>query len=257
MVNSWRWTLARSIGTSHVKSGLPCQDFALCMEMQSESGNILAAVVADGAGTASHAAAGARMVCTGFLRAASEHFGSGRSIDQIGDEEVLDWLDAIRERVNAFARRAQVRPRECASTLVGALAGPRSALVVHIGDGAAVVREEGTADWIVPSWPFHGEYASTTIFVTDDPMPAASIVPLPVRLDRVAVFSDGIERLVLDHTKRTAHGPFFDRMSAPVAQSAFGGHDPSLSKPLRDYLDGKAVCDRTDDDKSLILGVRR
>jgi len=257
MLNTWRWTLARSIGTSHVKSGLPCQDFALCMELEAASGNVLAAVVSDGAGTASHAEAGARMVCTGFLRAASVHFGSGRSIDQIGEEEVLDWLDGIRERVNAFAGRARVRLRDCAATLVGVLAGPRGAVIVHVGDGAAVVREEGTVDWIVPSWPFHGEYASTTIFVTDDPMPAISIVPLPIRLDRVAVFSDGIERLVLDHTKRTAHGPFFDRMSAPVAQSIVSGHDASLSKPLREYLDGKTVCDRTDDDKSLILGVRR
>lgn len=257
MLNSWRWTLARSIGTSHVKSGLPCQDFALCMELESASGNVLAAVVSDGAGTASHAEAGAKMVCTGFLRAASEHFRSGRGIEDVGEDAVFDWLDGIRERVNAFAGRALIRPRDCAATLVGVLAGPRAAIIVHVGDGAAVVREEGSADWIVPSWPFHGEYASTTIFVTDDPMPAVSIVPLPIRLDRVAVFSDGIERLVLDHARRTAHGPFFDRMTSPVAGMGTGGYDSTLFKPLREYLDSKAVCDRTDDDKSLILGVRR
>lgn len=257
MVNAWRWTLARSIGTSHVKSGLPCQDYALCMELETSSGNVLATVVSDGAGSASHAAAGARTVCTGFLREVSDHVKSGRGIEDIGDDDILDWLDGVRERVNMFAKRAQVRPRDCAATLVSVLAGPRSALVVHIGDGAAVVREEGTADWIVPSWPFHGEYASTTIFVTDDPMPAVSTVRLPIRLDRLAVFSDGIERLVLDHAKQTAHGPFFDQMTAPVAASGANGRDLSLSKPLRAYLDSQAVCDRTDDDKSLVLGVRR
>jgi hypothetical protein len=226
------------------------------MEIGSASGNVLAAVVADGAGSASHARAGARMVCIGFLRAAADYFESGKGIEEIGADEILDWLDGIRERVNAYASRSHVRPRDCAATLIGVLAGPRSALVVHIGDGAAVVREEGSTDWIVPSWPFHGEYASTTVFVTDDPMPAPSIISLPIRLDRLAVFSDGIERLVLDHAKRTAHGPFFDRMTAPVIAQCTGGFEASLSTPLREYLDSKAFTDRTDDDKSLILGVR-
>ncbi|MBP0615749.1 PP2C family serine/threonine-protein phosphatase [Jiella mangrovi] len=257
MNRTWGWARARSVGTSHLKTGLPCQDFALCMEMETISGSVLAAVVSDGAGTASHAEAGSRMVCTGFLRAVSNHFKSRKGIDEIREEDIFDWLDDIRERVNVFARRARIRPRDCASTLIGLLAGPESALVVHIGDGAAVVREQGTSEWVVPSWPFQGEYASTTVFITDDPMSTPSIVMLPVRLDRVAIFSDGIERLVLDHAKRTAHGPFFDRVTAPVAASEIFGHNVALSKPLREYLDSKAICDRTDDDKSLILGARR
>jgi hypothetical protein len=257
MPNDWRWAGARSVGTSHVKSGLPCQDYAACIELGGASGSVLAAVVSDGAGSASHAEAGARMVSFGFLRAACDHFQRGQALEDADGEVVLGWLDDIRERLSTFATRTRIRPRDCAATLVGVLAGPRSALVVHVGDGAAVLREQGTTDWIVPSWPFHGEYASTTVFVTDDPIPEPSIVALPVRLDRLAVFSDGIERLVLDHANRTAHGPFFDRMMAPVAASAVAGRDRGLSNRLRDYLDDKAVCDRTDDDKSLILAVRQ
>lgn len=251
MKNFWRWASARSTGTSHSKSGLPCQDFALCKEFDSPEGNVFACVVSDGAGSASHAAFGAKMVCTGFLRAARDYLITGREIEDINEDDVLDWLDGIREQINTFAKRNSIRPRDCAATLVGAMVGPRSAFVAHIGDGAAVVREEGSSDWIVPSWPFHGEYASMTTFVTDDPVPKLSIVKLPIRLDRIAIFSDGIERMVLDHSARTAYGPFFDKMTEPVS-TTFG----SLSRPLRDYLDSKAVCDRTDDDKTLILGVR-
>ncbi len=256
MINAWRWAGARSTGTSHIKSGLPCQDYAACIEFDTHSGNILAAVVSDGAGSATKAAAGSRMVCVGFLRAAGDHFRQGLAIDDITHDLVLDWIDGIRERVNAFATRSGVKPRDCAATLVGLLAGPRSAIAIHIGDGAAVVRESGNAEWIIPSWPFHGEYASMTTFVTDDPTPIIQIERMPVRLDRIALFSDGIERLVLDHSTRTAHGPFFDRMTAPLIASAATGHDGSLSTQLRAYLDGQTVCERTDDDKSLILGVR-
>jgi len=256
MDNHWRWAGARTIGTSHTKSGLPCQDFATCFEIKGARGNILTAVVADGAGSASHAEAGARLVCGGFSRAAAEYFKAGGAIEDLDEEITLDWVDRVRERINVFARRMDVQPRDCAATLVGVLAGPRSAVIIHIGDGAAVVREEGSSDWVVPSWPFHGEYASTTRFVTDDPAVEPALIRLPVRIDRLALFSDGLERLVLDHTNQTAHVPFFERMTAPVHSSSVRGHDRELSAHLRTYLDSKAVCDRTDDDKSLILGVR-
>lgn len=226
------------------------------MEFDAPKGNVLAAVIADGAGSASHAEAGARAVCFAFLRAVMEHLHAGKSIEDADPDIVLEWMDNIRDRVNAIASHINVRPRDCASTIVALLAGPRSALVVHVGDGAAVVREEGSSDWFIPSWPFHGDYASTTIFVTDDPMPTPVIVPLPMRLDRAAVFSDGIERLVLDHSNRTAYAPFFDKFTAPVAASSETGHDRRLSRSLRGYLDSQPVCERTDDDKSLILGVR-
>lgn len=257
MQNAWRWAGARSVGTSHVRSGLPCQDYAVCMEFETGAGNVFVGAVSDGAGTASHAEAGARMVCSGFLRAAAAHFKNGLTVDEITDDVALEWMDEIRERISAFSRTRDLRPRDCAATLVGMLAGPRSSVLLHVGDGAAVVREVDSADWFAPSWPFHGEYASTTIFVTDDPMPDVSLVHLPVTLEGVALFSDGIERLVLDHAHRTAHGPFFDRMISPIKAGETGGHDRHLSRALRNYLDSPTICDRTDDDKSLILAARR
>lgn len=239
-----------------MKAGIECQDFAACMELESTSGRVLAAVISDGAGSAPKAEAGARLVCTGFLRAVRDHCGQGHGIEDADDDTIRDWMDATRERINVFASREHVSPRDCAATLVAVLAGPRNALIIHVGDGAAVVREEGSPDWIVPSWPFHGEYASTTAFVTDDPEPRLSIERLPVRIDQIAVFSDGLERLVLDHAQKTAFTPFFDRILSPLSASKVIGHDRSLSCALRSYLDSHPVCERTDDDKSLILGMR-
>jgi hypothetical protein len=74
--------------------------------------------------------------------------------------------------------------------------------------------------------------------------------------DRFAVFSDGIENLVLDHRERSAPAPFFERLLQPVATWEGTGRSRKLSRHLRDYLDSAKVCAATDDDKSLILGAR-
>jgi hypothetical protein len=109
--------------------------------------------------------------------------------------------------------------------------------------------------WDVPSWPAHGEYASSTYFVTDDPEPRLQFVQLADGISELAVFSDGIERLALDFANKTASERFFDPMFAPLARSA-PGRNRTLSSNLRRYLDSPRIIDRTDDDKSLILARR-
>ena len=45
-------------------------------------------------------------------------------------------------------------------------------------------------------------------------------------------------------------------MTKPIEELRSSGHSKALSKSLGEYLGSKSVCDRTDDDKSLILAVR-
>ena len=256
MMPSWRWAGACSIGTSHLKSNLECQDRASCMQIVIAEREYLSIVVSDGAGSAERAAQGASIVCTGFQRLAVTHLRNGKSLDDIDEETVAGWLDEIRERISVQSKKAGLRPRDYAATLVAAIIGPDSAVIAHVGDGAAVLRNQATREWIVPSWPFHGEYASTTRFVVDDPQPVISLVLVEGKFDRAAVFSDGMERLVLDHRERSAPAGFFDRLTGPVANCASHGRDRKLSKHLKSYLDSEKVCEATDDDKSLVLGAR-
>jgi hypothetical protein len=128
-------------------------------------------------------------------------------------------------------------------------------MILHIGDGAAVVQSGGI--WSAVSWPENGDYASQTFFITDDPSPHLRITRLESPVDAVAVFSDGIERLVLDFSSRTAPAAFFDSMMKPFAVSSSVGRDLKLSASLMRYLNTESINERTDDDKSLILAVRR
>jgi hypothetical protein len=165
-------------------------------------------------------------------------------------------MDAIREAINTKAKTMDARPRDFAATLVAVLVAPESAVAVHVGDGAIALKRSGIDEWEVPSWPFQGEYASTTSFVTDDPQPRLVVSFVEGTVEEFAVFSDGIERLVLDHVSKTPHHPFFNRMLAPLKASRVLSRDPDLSAALESYLESAAVCERTDDDKSLILGLR-
>ena len=74
---------------------------------------------------------------------------------------------------------------------------------------------------------------------------------------KVAIFTDGIENLVLRKADRTVHAPFFDSMFPAVRRSQVSGVDEALSRELEKYLSGPLICDRTHDDKTLMLATRR
>jgi len=145
--------------------------------------------------------------------------------------------------------------REFAATLVAVIATESSSVLLHVGDGAIVLKSNDT--WTIGSWPETGEYASTTFFVTDEAGPRLRFHVPSQAIVAFSIFTDGIERLVLDYARKEAHAPFFERMIEPVGRAKGLGRDRSLSKALLNYLDSGPVNERTDDDKTLVLAVRR
>jgi hypothetical protein len=215
-----------------------------------EDGHVLCAIVCDGAGSAEHGGEGASVICRTMTEALRRHFTSSAALP--ADEDIWSWVDTARDRLSVAAdKRAKAR-RVFASTLVMVVAMRDSVLTVHVGDGAVVGRSSA-ADWSTLSPPENGEYASTTYFLTDDPAPRLRISRIPGIYTGLAVFSDGIENLVLDHKTSTPHVPFFQSMFAPLDSAISTGRSPQLSSALSTFLSGSRVCDKTDDDKTLIL----
>jgi hypothetical protein len=164
-------------------------------------------------------------------------------------------LDDVRNRIYRAAEMRATIPRQMAATLIGAIVYPDRAIVCHVGDGACVLRRKNSKLWEVPSWPAHGEYASSTYFITDDPEPKLDFISLNGEFSELAVFSDGIERLTLDFGNLNAFERFFDPIFTPLTKLG-PGRDRALSASLRRYLDSPRVTERTDDDKSLVLARR-
>jgi len=242
----WRWAAASKTGTSHLKAGTRKQD-AYGISLQSES--CLCVVVSDGAGSASHGGQGASLVCRSLVQRFRTWFASHECLPD--DEQVMAWIDELRDRLALVAKKRGLSRRQLASTLVLLAVQDEAVLALQIGDSAMVGRRKG--QWEAICWPENGEFASTTYFVTDDPEVRLRTARLHLDYDAFALFSDGIENVALDHLGIQPHARFFDPMIKPVDQAAGAGKLVDLSGALGRYLDGAVICERTDDDKTLIL----
>ncbi|MCK1334785.1 protein phosphatase 2C domain-containing protein [Bradyrhizobium sp. 38] len=254
-VPSWEWISASAIGTSHIRINRSCDDSGACIFVRGRNESALVAVCADGAGSAMRSSVGSRIIVRAFCRNVRSYLQSGGILADLSREVVSDWLDDMRGRIEIVSRSAGLTPRDFAATLVGCIIGDGKAKVLHVGDGAVVYRLSDSEEWAVGSWPSHGEYASTTYFVTDDPEPSFQLNDIDGPVSELAVFTDGIEHLVLNFSTLTAFPPFFNQMFSGFKSDGIG-KNRNLSRHLCNYLNGPAVCDRTDDDKTLLLARR-
>ena len=76
-------------------------------------------------------------------------------------------------------------------------------------------------------------------------------------MEELAIFSDGLERLVLRDADRRAHDPFFEAVFRPLRTASAQGVDPTLSASLGRLLASQTIVSRTDDDTTLVLASRR
>lgn len=250
-MRTWKWAAASSRGTSHRQAGDRCQDAQLCRAFG--DGSVFAAIVADGAGSASHGGEGASLVCRFMMRSVEAHFGSVAELPS--DDTIGAWIEDLRNILSAVAENRALTVRDFASTLLLGIAGPNGTVFAHVGDGGAVFRTQCEGPWEVGSWPAHGEYASSTWFVTDPGGARLRLTRLPATCSALALFTDGLERMVLNHADHSAHSPFFERTSKPIAAASQAGRSQILCRALAQYLDTDAVNSRTDDDKTLVLAV--
>lgn len=251
-MSGWRWAGASRRGVSHAKAGTRRQD--AFSSFLADGGATLVTIVSDGAGSASHGGEGASLICRTMATALRGHLGTARGLP--GAEDLWRWIDEARDRIGVAASARGLTPRDFAATMVLIVTSGDETLVAHVGDGTAVARHVDGGGWSALSWPAQGEYASTTFFVTDDPAPRMRVIRSDLPIDAVAVFTDGIERLALDYAGLDAHQPFFRGMIAPLETAGAPGMDRDLSAKLGAYLDAPAVCERTDDDKTLVLAIR-
>jgi hypothetical protein len=254
----WKYACASVTGTSHLVDDRPCQDTSRCDVMHFPDGSgVLIAAVSDGAGSAVRAEVGSYLACTTFLQKTKRYLAEDRRPIDLSEAFVREWLAEAREAIFAEARKEQLDPSDYACTFVAGVIGEEEALFLHIGDGSIVVsRRDGSRDFHCISWPQQGEYVNSTHFITDDDAAEKILLCYEAGVDEAALFSDGIQHLVLEYEHQMAHRPFFD--SVFLWLRAAQESDPNtLSDSLRVFLNSPKVNERTDDDKTLILASRR
>jgi hypothetical protein len=255
-MSDWIWAGARAVGTSHLSSRTPCQDAFDCTIWRCAGmAPVLIAAVADGAGSASRSEHGSRIAATHFVETVHQAFLEGAD-PRDADEIIRYALDQVRLALDLVAGRNSVPVSDYATTLlVAVLSDEGGGAVAQVGDGAIVI-DDGQGGWLPVHWPDHGEYANTTHFITEpDAVDMVQLTTFSRSPRHLCLFTDGIERLVLDFRQRTAHGPFFESIFRGVAMRSGVGHAGLASAAIEELLRSERVNARTDDDKSLLCAA--
>ncbi|WP_442484522.1 PP2C family serine/threonine-protein phosphatase [Aeoliella sp. SH292] len=252
-MSKWKILHDSVVGELHKELGLPCQDSHRVLELTTASESMLVAVCADGAGSATYAEEGADLCCNSLVELVAAHEFKIGDLAEVTRDTVVGWLRVVRERILHAAELKGVGCREFACTALLSVVSQNNAVFAQIGDGAIVAYSEGVCG--VVFWPQSGEYVNQTHFITDDDFEERiDFVTSQSRLNRVALLTDGLERLFLDFASQAPHRPFFDQVFDQL-ESAENYED--LFDPMRIYLESVAINERTTDDKTLILASQK
>lgn len=246
----WNLVGASVIGTSHLKSQLPCQDYCGHSVFAAHGEQYLAVALSDGAGSATHSQVGSRIAVKSALSALAEIVGSE---SELAEDSAIRVLEQARVRIEEHAESENLSPRQFACTLLFAVISARAAYFAQLGDGGWVMRING--ELLPATWPFRGEYANETFFLTSKNWrDGFQFEKVAHPITAVAGFTDGIQPVALQYETRSAHAPFF----TPLFKVLEEAHDGVSLKPaLEAFLNVEALNERTDDDKTLILATRR
>ncbi len=244
----WNVIGASVAGTKHHRIGAPCEDAWDAFVTE----NLSFCCVADGAGSARRAADGARVAVAAARNAAFHlrHDFLNVHLAVVVEQALVVAADAI----EAMATREGVPLSDFATTLtVAAMRGDEVA-VAQVGDCLAVLHCDGKYEVLAhPDRP--GRFVDETEFLgaTLAREAEATVVCTDLRSGPIelALSSDGLAPLLLDRWHPPIpHDRFFDSLfqaTAPMHVS---------TAQIEDFMTSSAVCDRTDDDKTLVLARR-
>ncbi|MCA9877652.1 MAG: protein phosphatase 2C domain-containing protein [Thermomicrobiales bacterium] len=242
----WQVLGASTLGASHRRQGLPCQDAWMAAECR---GEVLAVAVADGAGSASHAQVGARLAAR---RAVSAVFDRTLQPRTGGVYAMLDdaFLQARRE-LEFEAAATGLELRDLSTTLTMVIAMPDCLGVAQTGDGLVVALEPDGS--LIPlTLPQRGEYANETHFLTGPGGEAPRYIQIGEAAPGFAVLTDGLLPVSADLKTGRPHAPFFEPFFATLRQ---GSATPDLQRHLFQFLESPRLRERVDDDLTLVVAV--
>jgi hypothetical protein len=266
----WRVVAASSVGTSHRRAGKGCEDYFKTAIM---SNGIHVLAVGDGAGSASRAAEGAQIAVEAALGAIDRVCTDGQLVDsQHGWHDIVHTLldDVRRALEKAVIQSVSIPPgemiesmetqpmvvaaplRDYATTLLVAILSPNWTALLQLGDGMIVIKTE-SEEYLCPIQAYNdSQYVNDTHFITDSEFRQYAKIEIidAAEVWGIALLTDGLQALASDMTDRHPYQPFFEPLFA------FSSNPTASSAELEAFLDSERVCQRTDDDKTLVVAVR-
>ena len=168
------------------------------------------------------------------------------------------WKKLIRS-VFADAKKALMEQagdrdlRDLATTLTCVVATPSRLVVAQLGDGVVVARSTAEALFVAGK-PQRGEYVNSTYFLTGDRAMKQVEIQFYEPVQALVAITDGLLNLAVENPGCVPYAPFFDPLISFVEREGTG---EETDKKLANFLRSEQVCERTDDDKTLVVAVRR
>jgi hypothetical protein len=241
---------ASVIGPLHLQLGLPCQD--ACAYGISPSGSLTIAV-ADGLGSATMSQAGAQVAVASALNAAMNTLDAYLEKGDRLDEVVRNAAVSARAGLECYSANESCTLRELACTLILAVVRKDRLAIAHIGDGAVVV--EAVDGLSIISAPEESEFTNEVVPITSSNWDEhLRIVSSTLSIKSIAVFTDGCQRAAFRRAGEALQP--FDRFFNPIFDYARSLTDPEGgTKEIVELLGSAKVCENSDDDKTLVVGV--
>ena len=254
----WNAAYASAIGQAHLNQGTACQDRFACDTINSPEGEILVAVVADGAGSTTHGQIGAEIACNYFVEEVRDFLSTnGATLNSLQADFGKFWVTFYQQKLAVVAKNEEKPLREFATTMVAAAVGENFAAFFQIGDGGVVFSESGEdQSYVFAIPPEDSDYVNMTDFLSDeDAAEKIRFVRIEKRIEELCLFSDGIFPVAVNYQTNSPHEPFLKPMIAPLRNLPNGNQD--LNKKLEAFLSSPQINEKSDDDKTIILASRK
>ena len=251
----WKIAQAAVEGTSHTASNSPCQDDCFADNFQINGESYLVAIIADGAGSAIRGGCGASLACQALLKNIESTL-SKKHISQIVHRDIEDLVLQTRNILTIEADSEHLSPRDYACTLLCSIISSKNTIFFQVGDGAIITSRDNLFG--VVFYPDNGEYANMTNFVTQEDVLEHLSVEILDHADfsSISMFTDGLQGLAINLALMIPHVPFFEPMLKTLRLYS-EDNEIDFDSKLIQFLRSENINSRTDDDKTLILAVKK
>ncbi|MFM6062148.1 MAG: PP2C family serine/threonine-protein phosphatase [Microcystis panniformis] len=245
----WKTLCQSVVGSFHVQTGLPCQDYGAYKLLGQD---VLIGAVADGAGSAKHSDLGAKITVEAALQFLEENLKKTALAATETEAELKEifWrlLAYVQQILQKEAEKEQLDINDLATTLLVVLVTSKRLAAMQIGDGFIVFKPLG-GNYQLLLQPDKGEYINETTFVTSSN--AVEDMQIKVLTEPVAficVATDGVEKVSIDYKNWQPFPPFFQPLEEYLQQT-----ETPLQEDLKEFLEREDLNKLTTDDKTLLL----
>lgn len=208
-------------GRRHLAEQIPNQDSRYHILLPDNRG--IVAAVSDGAGSAQRSKTGS------FLAVRTSVAEAVRTIenDQATPQEAVGAGFAAARK--AIAKQASLNPAHpvshyhCTLVIVAWLKHDLAAL--QVGDGAAIVQIDD--EYKMLTVPQRGQYANETFFITQEQAPEIAFQNQTDHAQALAMFTDGIQSLMIDHQRKRANAKTVHEALAQISTPRTDSPDPA------------------------------